>query len=75
MALIDGRPELADELADADPQLKSFVVSELAALRDRPFFDYLLQSASSGYGPVATERAELLRERVDGLIGATAGEP
>jgi hypothetical protein len=68
MALIDGRPELANELADADPRLRAFVVSELAALRDEPFFDYLLQSATSAYGPVAADRAELLRERVDALI-------
>jgi hypothetical protein len=68
MALIDGRPELAGELGGANPKLSRFVGSELAALRDSPFYDYLLQSATSGYGVVAVERAELLRKRVNNLI-------
>jgi hypothetical protein len=73
MALVDGRPELAEELAEADLRLKSFIVSELGAVRDERFFGYLLQSATSGYGPVAEDRVELLRERIDVLIH-TCGE-
>jgi hypothetical protein len=68
MALIDGRPALAGEFAGAEPQIRSFVVRELAALRDMPFYDYLLQSATSGYGTVAPDRTKLLRQRVDALI-------
>jgi hypothetical protein len=73
MALVDGRPELANELADGDPRLRAFVLSELAALRDEPFFVYLLQSATSAYGPVAADRAELLRGRIDAVINLSDG--
>ena len=73
MALIDGRPELAGELRNDDLRLLSFVTSELAALRDSPLYEYLLQSATSGYSTVAADRAELLRQRVADLIELREG--
>jgi hypothetical protein len=69
IALIDGRPELSGELAAARTDLGAFVASELDALRTQPLFDYLLQAAVSGYGPVARPRGELLRTRIDHLLG------
>lgn len=72
MTLIDGRPELEDELAASQPELEAYVAAELTALRGDPLFDYLLQSATSGYGQVATERAELLRTRIDELLARLA---
>lgn len=68
LALVDGRPELADELTSAPPDLREFVAAELRALRDDAFFDYMLQSAASVYGPVADERAGVLSARIDQLM-------
>lgn len=68
VALIDGRPELANELASADPELRAFAAAELRELSEARFFDYLLQASTAAYGPVADARAELLRTRVDELL-------
>lgn len=68
VALLDGRPQLGGELTSADPELRSFVATELRALSEEPFFVYVLQSATSAYGPVAAARAELLRVRLEELL-------
>ncbi len=68
VALIDGRPELVEELASAGSDLKAFVATELRAVSEEPFFDYLLQAASSAYGPTADARADLLHIRVRELL-------
>ena len=44
----------------ADPELV-----RLQAERD---FDYAVDGATAGYGPVGADRADLLRERIDQLI-------
>jgi predicted nucleotidyltransferase len=66
--LIDGRPELVDELASQSVELRSYVAKELAGLRDQPFIDYVVQSAVAGYGGVAEERAAIIRERMEMII-------
>lgn len=69
LTLIDGRPEVMSELREAPSDLRSYVESELAELTREPYFGYLVQSATAGYGPVGVERARLLNERLDRLIG------
>jgi hypothetical protein len=68
IALIDGRPELSGELGAARTDLGAFVASELHALRSEPLFDYLLQAAVSGYGPVAEPRAVFVRARIADVL-------
>ncbi len=67
VALIDGRPELADELASRLPRAEAFAAAALRKLGEERFSDHLLQASTASYGPVADARAELLRARVDEL--------
>jgi predicted nucleotidyltransferase len=66
--LIDGRPELIDELTSQSDELRAYVNKELAALRDQPHIDYVVQSAVAGYGGVAEARAVIVRERIEAII-------
>ncbi len=68
--LIDGRPELPDEIAAQAPELQSYIGGELATLREDPYFTYLTESALHGYGQLTAPRAEHLREQIDTLIAA-----
>jgi hypothetical protein len=68
IVLIDGRPELTDELAVQPDDLRRYVADELASLRDLDYFDYVVQSAVAGYGEVANERAEVVHERLETII-------
>lgn len=70
VVLVDGRPELADELRDASPELAAYVRRELAVLCADPYLDYAIESAMQGYGRVAFERARLVRERIDAVAFA-----
>src|SRR6185312_15070937 len=53
IVLIDGRPELIDELAAQPEELRDYVAAELASLRDVDYFEYVVQAAVAGYGEVA----------------------
>lgn len=66
--LIDGRPELVDELAAQGDELRTYVAEELTALRNDPYFEYVVQSAVAGYGEVARERAEIVIDRTAVII-------
>src|SRR5581483_5916301 len=52
VVLIDGRPALVDELAAQPERLRSYVVAELASLREIDYFEYVVQGAVSAYGQV-----------------------
>jgi hypothetical protein len=69
LVLIDGRPELAEEMEAAAEDVRSFVAAELDRLRSESQFTYAAQSATSGYGPVAGARADVLVERIELLVG------
>ncbi len=71
--LVDGRPELVDELAAQGDELRTYVAEELAALRDEPYFEYVVQSAVTGYGEVARERAEIVLERIAAIVDRLSG--
>lgn len=68
VVLIDGRPDLIDELAAQPEGLRNFVAAELASLREVNYFEYVLQGAVAGYGDVANERTIILAKRLDAII-------
>lgn len=68
LTLIDGRPELGSEIEAARPDLRSYVREEFVQLRAAPYFDYAVDSTTTGYGPLGAERANLLRDRLDQLV-------
>jgi hypothetical protein len=68
LTLIDGRPELSEEVRSAPPPLRTYIQDELAELRAEPYFDYGVEGATATYGPLGAERARLVRDRVDDLL-------
>lgn len=68
LTLIDGRPELIEEVASAAPDLRTYIRDELAELREEPYFDYAVQSATASHGPAGAGRARLVRARIDNLL-------
>jgi predicted nucleotidyltransferase len=68
VVLIDGRPELIDELAAQPEELRNFAAAELASLREVNYFEYVVQAAVAAYGDVAIERAAIVAERLDAII-------
>jgi predicted nucleotidyltransferase len=68
IVLINGRPELADELALQADELRAYTAVELTALTDEPYFEYVIQSAVAGYGDVAPARATIVRDRLAAII-------
>jgi hypothetical protein len=68
IVLINGRPELADELAAQADELRTYVGQELAALIDEPYFEYVIESAVAGYGDGAPARATIVRDRLAVII-------
>jgi predicted nucleotidyltransferase len=68
IVLIDGRPELIDELAVQPDEVRDYVAVELASLREVEHFEYVVQAAVVAYGDVANERAAIVGERLDAII-------
>lgn len=68
LALIDGRPELIEEVAAALPDLRAYIRDELSELRTEGYFSYAVESATASYGPVGAERARLVHARLDELL-------
>lgn len=68
LTLIDGRPELVEEVASVAPDLRTYIRDELSELCAEDYFDYAVQSATASYGPAGTGRARLLRTRIDKLL-------
>jgi Nucleotidyl transferase AbiEii toxin, Type IV TA system len=68
LTLIDGRPELIEEVASAPPDLRKYIRDELSELRTEGYFDYAVESATASYGPVGAERARLVHGRLDELL-------
>ena len=66
LAVVDGRPELADEVARASGALRTFIAQEIKALLDvRPFHDALpghlpSDTASQQRVPLVLDRLHLL---------------
>jgi hypothetical protein len=68
LTLIDGRPELASEIEAARSDLRAYVRDELVQLQAEHYFDYAVDGATAGYGPLGADRANLVRERLQQLI-------
>jgi hypothetical protein len=68
LALIDGRPELSDELVTSPSSVRAYVREQLAGLRDEPYFDYVAEGATAAYGPAGIDRALVVRRRLDELV-------
>jgi hypothetical protein len=69
MTLIDGRPDLGDELEAAAPAVRAYVQRELAELTTEPYFEYAVEGATATYGPVAADRARVVKGRLEALTG------
>ncbi len=73
VVLIDGRPELIEELAAQPEELREYVAAELASLREVDYFEYVVQAAVAGYGEVADERLRIVSQRIEDILARLAG--
>lgn len=73
VVLIDGRPELVDELAIQHADLRAYAAEELTALRGNRHFEYVVQGAVAGYGDVARERARIVVDRLVAIVERISG--
>jgi hypothetical protein len=67
LVLFDGRSELVDEFKASPSTVRDYVVGELADLRAEPYFDYAVEGATASYGPLCSDRARTVRDRLDEL--------
>jgi predicted nucleotidyltransferase len=65
VVLVNGRPELIDELAAQTVELRAYVAEELAALLDHEQFEYVILDAVRGYGDVAHDRARIVIDQLE----------
>jgi hypothetical protein len=75
ITVIDGRPELGGELEAAAAEVCSYVQRGLAELTAEPYFEYAVEGATATYGPVAAERARVVRGRLEALARVTPPAP
>jgi predicted nucleotidyltransferase len=68
LTLVDGRPELASEIEAAQSDLRTYLRDELVQLQAESYFNYAVDSATAGYGPLGADRASLVRERLHQLV-------
>lgn len=64
LTLVDGRPEIADEILHADRAMRTYISSQLGALRKHRDFEYAIAAASNG----DAAREEVISERVDLIV-------
>lgn len=72
LLLVNGRPELADELAAQAAELKNYVAVELTMPVADRYVEYAIQDAVRGNGPLAAERATIVMQRLDEIISRLA---
>lgn len=68
LTLIDGRPELVEEVRSARSGLREYIRTELTALQAEPYFGYVVEGAMTAYGPLGADRARLVNSRIDELL-------
>jgi hypothetical protein len=68
VVLIDGRPELGDELAAQGEELRAYTADELDSLARDRYFEYVVQGAVAGYGDATADRASLVVDRLDAIV-------
>jgi predicted nucleotidyltransferase len=64
LTLIDGRPEIADEILHADSKMRTYISSQLGALQKHRDFEYAIAAASNGNAA----REEVISKRVDVIV-------
>lgn len=64
LTLIDGRPQIAEEILHSDAAMRSYISSELGALQKHRDFEYAIAAASNG--DAARER--VISQRVDLIV-------
>jgi len=64
LTLVDGRPELAEEIRTTQKAIASYIADEFISLTALPDILYAVQSTSSGNA----ERADLILDRIDAII-------
>ncbi|WP_220274647.1 hypothetical protein [Trinickia dinghuensis] len=64
LTLIDGRPEIADEMLHAPAELRAYVSAQLDSLRQHRDFEYAVASASND----DPAREEVIHQRVELII-------
>jgi len=62
--LVDGRPELLQEIKSAQQEVQRYISAELAALLDDVNFEYAVQSQTKGN----TDREALIFQRLEELV-------
>lgn len=68
LMLVDGRPDLIEEIQAASSTLRAYIKDELSDLREESYFDYAVEGATAIYGSVGAERAAVVRARIDSLL-------
>lgn len=68
LMLIDGRPELIEEIVAAPTAIRTYIKDELIDLRTEPNFNYAVEGATASYGPIGADRARLVRDRFETLL-------
>ncbi len=66
--LVDGRPELLEEIRRAKPELKEFITSGIQALASLNGIDYVIES--SGSVQATPGRGRLIHARMKGMAEA-----
>ncbi len=74
IVLVDGRPELIDELAVQPEELRDYAAKELSALREADYFEYVVQAAVAGYGELAQDRFGIVSQRLNDIIVRLTGD-
>lgn len=68
VAVIDGRPEVVEEVADADPRIQGYIREEVRRLLGDPAFEEAIYGHFGG-DPVEQERVPLTLERLRKIAG------
>jgi len=68
LTLVDGRPELVEEIEVAPSAIGTYIKGELIEMRAEPYFDYAVEGATASYGAIGAERARLVRDRIEELL-------
>ncbi len=74
VVLIDGREELISEIDQEKPTLSRYIANELAELRRKPHFAYLVESALHDYGLLVAARAEEIHRRIEAIVQSGPGQ-
>jgi predicted nucleotidyltransferase len=71
IAVIDGRPELVNEVHVSQGKLKDYLVAEITSLLDNQQFQSALPGHLGDYGSIANDRANIVIERLRKMMSET----